>query len=108
MTQAWFPPLPGLRVDPGLPLAAGDAVIVGIRPERITFGPDGRYTANIELVEPMGSEALVTCTYGPYELRVQDRSMQPLRQGADIRFDYDPSLALVFAAEGGRRIVAPE
>ncbi|MCB1354988.1 MAG: sn-glycerol-3-phosphate ABC transporter ATP-binding protein UgpC [Maritimibacter sp.] len=100
--------LPGLRVDPGLPLTAGDAVVVGIRPERIEFGPGGPYPANVELVEPMGSEALVTCTFGPYELRVQDRSMETVAQGADVRFDYDPALALVFARDSGRRIVSAE
>ncbi len=97
--------LPGLRVDPGLPLAAGDAVVVGIRPERIRFVPDGAYPANVELVEPMGSEALVTCNFGPYEVRVQDRSMETVAQGADVRFDYDPVLALVFVRDSGKRVV---
>ncbi|RYH06201.1 ABC transporter ATP-binding protein [Tropicimonas sp. IMCC6043] len=96
--------LPGLQVDPGLPLAAGDAVVVGIRPERIEFVPDGPYSANVELVEPMGSEALVTCTFGPYELRVQDRSMETVAQGADVHFIYDPALALVFARDSGKRV----
>ena len=100
--------LPGLHVDPGLPLKAGDKVVVGIRPERIALGQDGRYSASVELVEPMGSEALVTCIFGPYELRVQDRSMQTIVQGADIRFDYDSVLALVFAGDGGQRIVTSE
>lgn len=95
---------PGLSVEPGLLLAPGDAVVAGIRPERIEIGPDKPHRAGVELVEPMGGHALVTCTFGPFEIRIEDRSTQQIRQGDEIGFSYDPALALVFGQDG-RRLV---
>lgn len=96
----------GLVVAPGLPLATGDRVVVGVRPERIEIGPDAPYRANVELVEPMGGHALITCAFGPFELRIEDRTGQPIRQGDTVCFSYDPALALVFSRVTSRRIVA--
>jgi hypothetical protein len=58
----------------------------------------------VELVEPMGGEALVTCTFGPWELRIEDRSMVPIKQGEQVQFGYDPELAHVFLRADGRRV----
>jgi multiple sugar transport system ATP-binding protein len=77
---------PGLAVNPGLGLEPGLRVVVGIRPEGIEIGPGGTHVAKVELVEPMGGHTLVTCNYGPFELRAEDRSKQLIRQGAEVRF----------------------
>ena len=97
---------PGLAINPGLGLEPGLRVVVGIRPEGIEIGPGGAHMAKIELVEPMGGHTLVTCNYGPFELRAEDRSNQSIRQGAEIRFGYVPELAHVFARDSGQRLVA--
>ena len=97
-----LPGVPSLEVLPGLPLAPGDKVIVGIRPERIEIGQNAPHRVAVELVEPMGGHALVTCTFGPFEIRIEDRSMQPIRQGDHVGFSYDPALALVFGENGQR------
>ncbi len=95
---------PALTIDPALHLESGTGVVVGIRPEGIEIGPDGSHAARVELVEPMGGYALVTCNYGPFELRIEDRSGQAITQGADIRFGYIPESAHVFARDSGRRL----
>jgi len=44
-------------------------VIVGIRPEDVSIGPEGDFEAEIYMVEPLGRDDIITCNIG--EIRVQ-------------------------------------
>ncbi len=96
--------VPGLAVDAAEKAAQDLSLVVGIRPEQIEIAPEQPHSALVELVEPMGGHALVTCSYGPVELRIEDRSGQRIRQGETIRFGYDPSVALLFDKDSGLRL----
>lgn len=95
-----------LDVLPDSSLSPGDEVVVGIRPEQLRIDHDGSLRAIVELVEPMGGFELVTCRCGSYELRVEHRGSQAIRQGAEIGLRFDPAQAHVFGKDGIR--IVPE
>ena len=97
--QFTLPPLPGLQN------AVGRQVIVGIRPEYATpqTSPvDGGVACELELVETLGSEALLHTTVGgePFVIRTET-----LGKMADLNavtfFTADPELVKVFDADTG-------
>ena len=94
-----LPPLPDLRH------AAGRPIIVGIRPEYAVAttgeGP-GRVAISVDLVEPLGSEALLHATLQgePFILKAETRTGVGELQGVD-GFTVAPDLIRVFDAETG-------
>lgn len=81
-----------------------ETLILALRPEHLIIEASGPHAAKIELVEPLGSETLLTCRFGSTELRIIDRSMGNFRQGEEIRFGYDVGLAHLFSKESGLRL----
>jgi multiple sugar transport system ATP-binding protein len=94
-----------------LPLAAAPAgsdgrpVIYGIRPEHFTIADDGA-EAQVQVVEPTGSELQVAARLGGEEIIAVFRERHNLKPGDRIRLKPDPRLAHLFDAPGGQRLDA--
>jgi multiple sugar transport system ATP-binding protein len=94
----------GLR----LPLAApaawnGRAVTCGIRPEHFALADDGA-AAEIQVIEPTGSEVQVVATLGGEEVIAVFRERHRFKPGDKIRLKPDPHLVHLFDAETGKRL----
>ncbi|WP_179381102.1 ABC transporter ATP-binding protein [Jannaschia marina] len=98
-------PLPPLA---GLLGADGRRIVVGIRPEYVTLaGPDApnRIAVDLDLVETLGSEALLHATLegAPFVMKADTRGSLAHLEGAD-GFTVAPDLVRVFDAETGRAL----
>jgi multiple sugar transport system ATP-binding protein len=62
---------------------SGAPVVLGVRPEAIAFRPagGGDYDAQIEEIEPLGNETLVTLDVGGVAVTARVDAAQPLRRG---------------------------
>jgi len=94
----------GLR----LPLAApaawnGRSVTCGIRPEHFSLAEDGA-AAEIQVIEPTGSEIQVVAKLGDEEVIAVFRERHAFQPGETIRLKPDPRLVHVFDAETGKRL----
>jgi multiple sugar transport system ATP-binding protein len=94
-----------------LPSASRGDVLVGIRPEDLTWrrGPGGdAVRASVELVEPMGHEAYVTARSGDADLiaRFPPRSGIAVQETVELGFDADR--LHVFDAGTGDSLLAPQ
>jgi multiple sugar transport system ATP-binding protein len=96
----------GLR----LPLAApadwnGRSVTCGIRPEHFALADDGA-AAEIQVIEPTGSEIQVVAKLGDDEVIAVFRERHAFKPGEKIRLKPDPRLVHLFDAETGKRLSA--
>ena len=87
---------------------AGRDVIVGIRPEHVTLSPGENTTAlpiDLDLVEPLGSEALLHARFGEDEMvfKAETRGDISYLQGV-AEVHVPASLVKVFDAETGRAL----
>ena len=83
------------------PQTADRPAVIGIRPEHVLTGAlvDSaplQYTAQIDLVEPMGSDTLVYARLGKHILRVRMDGQARVKPGEDLRVGIDPSRASLF------------
>jgi multiple sugar transport system ATP-binding protein len=97
-----------LPVLPGLRHAEGRPIIVGIRPEYATAtvgDAPGRVAVSVDLVEPLGSEALLHATLQgePFILKAETRTGIGELNGVD-GFTVSPELIRVFDGETGRSL----
>jgi multiple sugar transport system ATP-binding protein len=94
-----------------LPLASaprnsdGQAVIYGIRPEHFALAEDGA-EAEVQVVEPTGSELQVAARLGRAEVIAVFRERHNFKPGEKIRLKPDPRLAHLFDAPSGKRLNA--
>jgi multiple sugar transport system ATP-binding protein len=95
----------GLR----LPLAGAPAsdegrpAIYGIRPEHFSIADDGA-EAEVQVVEPTGSELQVTAKIGGDNVTAVFRERRRFRPGDKIRLKPDPALVHLFDAATGQRL----
>ena len=94
--QRW--PLPSQKTWPD-----GRAVMLGIRPEDISFVEAGT-VGDVQLVEPTGAETLVSLSVGTSRLLVATRDRRPIKTGDRIEFALDPARLHVFDALDGQRL----
>ncbi len=94
-----------------LPLAAlpagrgaGDAVDLGIRPEHVVLRPDDGAEAAVEVVEPMGSETLLTLLLGTERLAVLVRDRLAIRPGETLHVGFMPGAEHFFDPDSGQRL----
>jgi multiple sugar transport system ATP-binding protein len=96
----------GLR----LPLAApagwnGRDIVCGIRPEHFAIADDGA-EAEIQVVEPTGSEIQVVAKLADEEVIAVFRERHQFKPGDKIRLKPDPRLVHMFDADSGKRLHA--
>ena len=64
-----------------------DEFLVGIRPEDVKINPQGKFTGQVVLVEPLGVETIVHVKAGEQTMLSLIPGMSDLRIGAEIHFD---------------------
>ena len=83
-----------------------DAITVGVRPEHLTFAPDGLVTAKVTLVESLGHERLVVCSVADGTLIIvrldSDEVVPPT--GADVKLTTSVDHVHLFDTESSARI----
>ena len=97
-----------IKVDGSTADHAGRDVIVGIRPEHVTLTDEGNSTAlpiELDLVEPLGSEALLHARNGDDTLVFKADTNGDIGHLSSIKAVYVPShLVKLFDAETGRAL----
>jgi multiple sugar transport system ATP-binding protein len=94
-----------------LPLAAaprgsdGRPVIYGVRPEHFTIADDGA-AAQVQVIEPTGSELQVVAKLGGEEVIAVFRERHAFKPGDTIRLKPDPRLVHLFDEPTGQRLDA--
>jgi len=86
----------------------GDALL-GIRPEHIVTGASlvdatWRTTVEVDLVEPMGSDALIWSSINARDFRFRVNGQSDLKAGDQIEIGFDPAKICVFDAESELRL----
>ncbi|MEO6014992.1 MAG: ABC transporter ATP-binding protein [Devosia sp.] len=83
--------------------------VLGIRPEHIFLGDAAKdkpvqIDAEIEIVEPMGSDTLAWTRIGTTPITFRCESEVDLAPGMKVRLGFDPARGSIFDAASGRRI----
>ncbi|MBN9274998.1 MAG: TOBE domain-containing protein, partial [Mesorhizobium sp.] len=82
--------------------------VLGIRPEHVAVnsGMDWPFTAttNVEVVEPMGSDALVWLKLGKQNFTVRVTYERTPRNADAVGIGFDPMRASLFDAQTGNRL----
>ena len=84
-------------------------VTLGVRPEHVGFGDNGKaypFSSEIaiEIVEPMGSDTLVWTKLGGQSLSFRVDAERHLQVGDKVRIGFDPARASLFDGETGDRL----
>ena len=86
------------------PVKAGQAVVLGIRPEHLRLSQDG-VPVTVTVVEPTGSELqIIGRTPGGEEVVANFRERHAFSPGETVRLSGEPGLIHLFDGETGRRI----
>jgi multiple sugar transport system ATP-binding protein len=94
----------GLKLPLGAPNADdGKAAVYGVRPEHFTLADDGP-EAEIQVVEPTGSETLLVAKLGGQNVLAVFRERHPLKPGDTVRLKPDPRLVHLFDQTTGVRL----
>ncbi len=80
------------------------SVNVGIRPEDLQVTPNGQISAQVEVVEPMGSETHLSCSFAGNELRLVTGASATNQPGDKITLGFDVLKSHFFDQETGLRI----
>jgi multiple sugar transport system ATP-binding protein len=94
-----------------LPLSAapnssdGRPVVYGVRPEHFTIADDGA-DAEIQVVEPTGSEIQVVAKLGGEDVIAVFRERHEFKPGEKIRLKPNPKLVHLFDETTGKRLSA--
>ena len=83
--------------------------VLGVRPEHVAFGDAAsampyRQEADIEIVEPMGSDTLVWTRLGGQPVSVRVETERALAPGARVQIGFDPMRASLFDQASGDRL----
>jgi multiple sugar transport system ATP-binding protein len=85
--------------------AAGQDVILGVRPEHLDAGPAGAWADfKIDIVEPMGADTIVWCSDGRDTLQVRMGGNRKVSAGDRVSLGIDAGQVSLFAAESGERL----
>jgi multiple sugar transport system ATP-binding protein len=77
-------------------------VLLGIRPEDVQLGPQGKFSGQIVLREPLGVETILHIRSGEQTLLSLIPGMSDLQLGAEVRFDLSPDKLHWFNTNGQR------
>ncbi|MSU90187.1 sn-glycerol-3-phosphate ABC transporter ATP-binding protein UgpC [Rhodobacteraceae bacterium 2CG4] len=91
--------------DGAVPAADGRAVILGVRPEHVTIGPDGAggLPATVDIDEPMGSDSLVWMQFAGQTLSARTAPGHGLAAGQQVGLGFDPTRASLFDRDSEQR-----
>ncbi len=84
------------------PLSPGQAVLLGLRPERIDVGPAGTLRAEVELVEALGGETVLHTRVAGQALLVRVPTRVEATIGQPIMLAVAPQALYVFDAASGK------
>jgi multiple sugar transport system ATP-binding protein len=87
--------------------AAGRRVVLGVRPEHVLLAPIGAPGASewrLDLVEPMGSEAVLYAASGPHEITARVAPASLPETGTTIGLAPDAARVHLFDASTGERL----
>ena len=91
------PPQTALEADDGTP------AVYGVRPEHFTLADDG-VDAEIQVVEPTGSETQVVAKFGGQDVLAVFRERYPFKLGDRVRLRPEPGLIHLFDQATGKRL----
>jgi len=77
---------------------------LGIRPENVVLDPEGEFSGNVKLLEPLGVETIVHITNGENEITSLITGLIKLDIGEHVRFNVDQNRLHYFTREGNRII----
>ena len=77
-------------------------VLLGIRPEDVQIDPQGEFSGQIALREPLGVETILHIRSGEQTLLSLIPGMSDLKLGAEVRFNLSPEKLHWFNAQGQR------
>ncbi len=87
--------------DRSRPLASGDEVTLGIRPEYLLLDANGPLAATVEVVEVLGAETIVHVRLASGTLALLSlRGIAALRSGSVVRLGFDERFVHVFDGTG--------
>ena len=93
-----------IKVPPGrLSAWSGLPAVYGVRPEHFMLADDG-VEAEVQVVEPTGSETQVVAKLGGQETLAVFRERHPFQPGDRVRLKPDASLVHVFDQASGQRL----
>jgi multiple sugar transport system ATP-binding protein len=83
-----------------------DGVVIGVRPEHLSFSADGMLPATVTLIESLGHERNIGCRLADGTLVIvrQDVSAPPPSVGDEVRLTMAPQHQHVFDVESGERM----
>jgi multiple sugar transport system ATP-binding protein len=85
-------------------VAPPGVVTLAVRPEDIHLAADGRLTAGVTLVEPMGNHQVVWLDCGGHQLSCIVHDARPLARGQLVRFDIDAARVSLFDPASQKRL----
>ena len=95
----------GVQLPLGAPLAASDGrpAVYGVRPEHFTLADDG-VDAEVQVVEPTGSETQLVAKLGGQEVFAVFRERHQFKPGDRVRLKPDARLVHLFDQATGKRL----
>lgn len=99
--------IPGAEILLGrVPTIKGRTVDIGIRPEHLEPAQPGEemINAQIDVIEPLGSDTMAICRVGEFELTARLESRMPLSVGEPIGLKFEASNLHFFDTTSGSRL----
>ncbi len=90
--------------EAGVPQADSPDCILGIRPEHLSFDPQGSWRGVVESVEYLGFGSVVTCRIGSEALAVSVEGMVNLAPGSQVALRYMQDKLHFFHKQTGARV----
>jgi ABC-type sugar transport system ATPase subunit len=95
---------PPMNVVPGPVVGRGDDVVVGVRPEHLSFGTEG-IAATVRVVESLGHERQVICDAAGHQVVVRlPAHGDPIGEGDAVHLALRPERVHLFDAATGDRV----
>jgi sn-glycerol 3-phosphate transport system ATP-binding protein len=95
--------------DAGAALFAGrgEGLLLGLRPELVRLGTEGRFAATVRSIDYHGADSIIECAIGDQVLVVRTEGVSHLVPGAPVRLSWSDEAMHIFDAASGRRVDSP-
>ncbi|PWK76844.1 ABC transporter ATP-binding protein [Aminobacter sp. AP02] len=81
-------------------------LVLGVRPEHVTFRDDSAYRGRVRAVEYLGTTQIVTLATGHGDLKARIPSGHAIREDETIGLDFDARTLSLFDAENGKALLS--